>query len=49
VLSTVAAISGFYDFMLGAFLLLASDRLTVLFGVPPAHAQILRNLNELFR
>jgi hypothetical protein len=48
VLSTVAAISGLYDFIVGAFLLLAPDRLTVLFGVPPAHPPIFADLNALF-
>jgi len=48
VLSTVAAISGLYDFIVGAFLLLASDRLTLLFGVPPAHPRIFADLNGLF-
>jgi len=48
VLSTVAAISGLYDFIVGAFLLLASDRLALLFGVPPAHPPIFGDLNALF-
>ena len=47
-LSTVAAISGLYDFVVGAFLLLAPDRLASLFGVPPAHPPIFANLNALF-
>ena len=47
-LSTVAAVSGLYDFIVGAFLLLASDRLTLLFGVPPAHPRIFADLNGLF-
>jgi hypothetical protein len=48
VLSTVAAISGLYDFIVGAFLLLAPDRLGSLFGVPPASPPIFANLNALF-
>ena len=47
-LSTLAAISGLYDFIVGAFLLLAPDRLTVLFGVAPAHPPIFADLNALF-
>ena len=47
-LSTVAAISGLYDFIVGAFLLLAPDRLASLFGVPPANPPIFANLNALF-
>jgi hypothetical protein len=48
VLSTVAAISGLYDFIVGAFLLLAPDRLASLFGVPPADPPIFADLNALF-
>jgi hypothetical protein len=48
VLSTVAAISGLYDFIVGAFLLLAPDRLASLFGVPPANPPIFADLNALF-
>ena len=47
-LSTVAAISGLYDFIVGAFLLLASDQLTLRFGVPPANPPIFSDLNALF-
>ena len=47
-LSTVAAISGLYDFIVGAFLLLAPDRLASLFGVPPANPPIFADLNALF-
>lgn len=47
-LSTVAAISGLYDFIVGAFLLFAPDRLASLFGVPPANPPIFANLNALF-
>jgi hypothetical protein len=48
VLTTVAAISGLYDFIAGAFLLLASDQLTSRFGVPPANPPIFATLNGLF-
>ena len=47
-LSTVAAVSGLYDVIVGAFLLLASDRLTWRFGVPPADPPIFADLNALF-
>jgi hypothetical protein len=48
VLATIAAISGLYDFVVGAFLLLAADRLAALFGVPPANPRIFSDLNGLF-
>jgi hypothetical protein len=48
VLSLVAGISGLYDFVVGAFLLLAPDTLASLFGVPPASPPIFSNLNALF-
>ena len=47
-LSTVAAVSGLYDFLVGAFLLLASDQVTLRFGVPPANPPIFSDLNALF-
>jgi hypothetical protein len=47
-LSTIAAISGLYDSVVGAFLLLAPDRLASLFGVPPASPPIFSDLNGLF-
>ena len=47
-LSLIAAISGLYDFVVGAFLLLAPDRLAALFGVPPASPRIFSDLNGLF-
>ena len=47
-LSTVAAISGLYDFIVGAFLLLAPGQLASLFGLPPASPPIFSNLNALF-
>jgi hypothetical protein len=47
-LSTIAAISGLYDTVVGAFLLLAADRLASLFGVPPASPPIFSDLNGLF-
>jgi hypothetical protein len=46
--STVAAISGLYDFIVGAFLLVAPDALATLFGVPPATPRIFSDLNGLF-
>ena len=48
VLSTIAAISGLYDFVVGAFLLLAADRLASVFGVAPAAPPIFSDLNGLF-
>lgn len=47
-LSLVAAISGLYDVLVGAFLLLAADSLASLFGVPPAQPRIFSDLNGLF-
>jgi hypothetical protein len=44
----VAAISGLYDIVVGAFLLLAADSLATLFGVPPASPRIFSDLNGLF-
>jgi hypothetical protein len=48
VLPAIAALSGLYDFVVGAFLLLAADRLAALFGVPPASPAIFSDLNALF-
>jgi hypothetical protein len=48
VLARIAALSGLYDAVVGAFLLLASDRLASLFGVPPAFPPIFSDLNGLF-
>jgi hypothetical protein len=48
VLSAIAAISGLYDMVVGAFLLLAADRLAALFGVPPAFPPVFSDLNGLF-
>jgi len=48
VLSRVAAISGLYDFVVGALLLSVPDRLASLFGVPPANPRIFSDLNGLF-
>jgi len=48
VLSAIAALSGLYDAVVGAFLLLAADRLAALFGVPPATPPIFSDLNGLF-
>lgn len=47
-LSTIAAISGLYDLVVGAFLLVAADRLAELFGVAPANPRIFSDLNGLF-
>lgn len=47
-LTAVAAVSGLYDFVVGALLLLAGDTLAGLFGVPPARPPIFSNLNGLF-
>lgn len=47
-LSRIAALSGLYDAVVGAFLLLAADRLASLFGVPPAFPPIFSDLNGLF-
>ena len=46
--SAVAAISGLYDFIVGAFLLLGGDTLASVFGVPPARPPIFSDLNGLF-
>jgi len=48
VLSTVSAISGLYDVIVGAFLLVRPDLLASLFGVPPANPRIFSDLNALF-
>jgi hypothetical protein len=48
VLSLVAAVSGLYDFLVGALLLCAADTLAALFGVPPASPRIFSDLNSLF-
>jgi hypothetical protein len=47
-LSTVAGISGLYDFVVGALLLLAPGTLASWFGVPPASPRIFSDLNGLF-
>ncbi len=47
-LSLVAGISGLYDLIVGAFLLLASGALARWFGVPPADPRIFSDLNALF-
>lgn len=47
-LRAIAAISGLYDFLVGAFLLLAAGRMTTLFGVPPANPPIFSDLNAIF-
>jgi hypothetical protein len=47
-LSIVALISGLYDFIVGAFLLLATDRMAALFGAPAPVPRIQAELNGLF-
>lgn len=47
-LSAIAAISGLYDFVVGAFLLFGADTLASLFGVPSASPRIFSDLNALF-
>ena len=47
-LSFVAGLSGLYDLVVGAFLLLAADSLASLFGVPAANPRIFSDLNVLF-
>lgn len=47
-LSTIAAISGLYDTVVGALLLFAPDLLASWFAVPPASPRIFSDLNALF-
>ena len=47
-LSAIAAFSGLYDFVAGAFLLLGSSTMAALFGVPPANPRIFSDLNAVF-
>lgn len=47
-LSAVAAVSGLYDLVVGALLLVASDQFAAVFGVPPARPRIFSDLNGLF-
>ena len=47
-LSFVAGLSGLYDLLVGAFLLLAPDWFASLFGVPPASPRIFSDLVSLF-
>ena len=47
-LSTVAAISGLYDTVVGALLLFVPDLLASWFGVPPANPRIFSDLNAIF-
>ncbi|HET7218298.1 MAG TPA: hypothetical protein VFJ02_09620 [Vicinamibacterales bacterium] len=44
----IAGLSGLYDGVVGAFLLLAPATLASLFGVPPASPRIFSDLNALF-
>jgi len=48
VLSSVAAISGLYDTIVGALLHFAPGWLASAFGVPPASPRIFSDLNALF-
>ena len=47
-LSRIAAVSGLYDFIVGALLLVAPDWLAASFGVPAATPRIFSDLNGLF-
>jgi uncharacterized RDD family membrane protein YckC len=47
-LASVAAVSGLYDVLVGALLLLAPGTLASAFGVPPASPRIFSDLNALF-
>lgn len=47
-LSAIAALSGLYDIVVGAFLLLGADRLASVFGVPPPSPRVFADLNGLF-
>lgn len=47
-LSRIAAVSGLYDFVVGALLLVAVNWLASAFGVPPATPRIFSDLNGLF-
>lgn len=47
-LSTVAAISGLYDFVAGALLLLGRDYITPLTGIDTAGPPLFAHLNALF-
>jgi hypothetical protein len=46
--SLLACVSGLYDLLVGAFLLLAADRMASLFGVAPPTPRIFSDLNGLF-
>jgi len=48
VLRAIAAVSGLYDFVVGALLLGAADTLASAFGVPAASPRIFSDLNGLF-
>ena len=47
-LAAVAALSGLYDIVVGALLLLVPDYLAAAFGVPAASPRIFSDLNGLF-
>jgi hypothetical protein len=47
-LSAVAAISGLYDFVVGAFLLVGAHSMAALFALSPANPRIFSDLNAIF-
>ena len=47
-LAAIAAFSGLYDFLVGAFLLFASGQMTALVGMAPATPRIFSDLNAIF-
>jgi hypothetical protein len=47
-LAFVSLVSGLYDTLVGAFLLLAADRFAAIFHVAPANPRIFSDLNGLF-
>jgi hypothetical protein len=48
VLSAIAAVSGLYDIVVGAFLLVGADHLASQFGVPSPSPRVFADLNGLF-
>ena len=47
-LSAVAAISGLYDFIVGAVLLVGADWMASMFAMPAANPRIFSDLNAIF-
>ena len=47
-LSAVAAISGLYDFIVGAFLLVGAESVASKFAMPAANPRIFSDLNAIF-